>query len=391
MIRTAETSRNIEELAQLYQYAERTGFKRLMEVSEERAYSLGFHHADIERKYDNPLRKNLWPFSDAKKHGAIPAHGGLAKFAPGTTKKPVRVSASSYKGYKIARTEDGEWFSTLDPDSWYETSAQVKRAIDSYIKGRSNPSKFDRCVKEVQARGGAANAYAVCTAARTRNPVTLVPLGLYDVQTLDTVGKGIYKGLKRSKRGNPGEISDSESVERSYELFHGRPAGETIYEDKDMYLGPAKMWSVGDLIKIKLRAPNGDIVTLKDFESPDGSACHLTANRGGTQLYVRKGDQRVDLEEFDIGAPYHDKEDLGEVLMIWYFTTKDHLGSEGGEANYYHRLGEEHAIRPVKTSYEFGKIKTRRVPRPRLAYDTRNVELEFIGGEYIVEVEGIRN
>ena len=35
-----------------------------------------------------------------------------------------------------------------------------------------NPAKFDRCVKEVQRRGGGAvNAYAVCTAAGTRNPV----------------------------------------------------------------------------------------------------------------------------------------------------------------------------------------------------------------------------
>ena len=34
-----------------------------------------------------------------------------------------------------------------------------------------NPAKFDRCVKEVQKRGGGAvNAYAVCTAAGTRNP-----------------------------------------------------------------------------------------------------------------------------------------------------------------------------------------------------------------------------
>lgn len=34
---------------------------------------------------------------------------------------------------------------------------------------QSNPSKFDRCVEAVQAKGGAANAYAVCTAAGTRN------------------------------------------------------------------------------------------------------------------------------------------------------------------------------------------------------------------------------
>lgn len=33
-----------------------------------------------------------------------------------------------------------------------------------------NPAKYDRCVKDVQARGGDVNAYAVCTAAGLRNP-----------------------------------------------------------------------------------------------------------------------------------------------------------------------------------------------------------------------------
>ena len=33
-----------------------------------------------------------------------------------------------------------------------------------------NPAKFDRCVREVEAKGGDVNAYAVCTAAGTRNP-----------------------------------------------------------------------------------------------------------------------------------------------------------------------------------------------------------------------------
>src|SRR5579883_562188 len=33
-----------------------------------------------------------------------------------------------------------------------------------------NPAKFDRCVKEVKAKGRPGNAYAICTAAGTRNP-----------------------------------------------------------------------------------------------------------------------------------------------------------------------------------------------------------------------------
>lgn len=41
----------------------------------------------------------------------------------------------------------------------------------AYWKGQQkNPAKFERCVRDVEARGEDVNAYAVCTAAGTRNP-----------------------------------------------------------------------------------------------------------------------------------------------------------------------------------------------------------------------------
>lgn len=51
------------------------------------------------------------------------------------------------------------------------TLNEILQGNPSLRKARtSNPSKFDRCVKEVQAKGGAVSPYAVCTAAGTRNP-----------------------------------------------------------------------------------------------------------------------------------------------------------------------------------------------------------------------------
>ena len=120
----------------------------------------------------NPSKKNIWPFGPSAQQLARatrPASGGIAAHS----KKRGTVASGSvgkYKGFDVRQTPDGQFYSSLDRDSWYDSAAQVKRAIDSYLKGRGNPAKFDRCVKEVQAKGGAANAYAVCTAAGARNP-----------------------------------------------------------------------------------------------------------------------------------------------------------------------------------------------------------------------------
>jgi len=51
------------------------------------------------------------------------------------------AAKGSYRGYKLYRTPDGEYFSSLDPDSWYDTAAQARRAIDDFKKGRGNPCR----------------------------------------------------------------------------------------------------------------------------------------------------------------------------------------------------------------------------------------------------------
>jgi hypothetical protein len=84
-------------------------------------------------------------------------------------------------------------------------------------------------------------------------------------------------------------------------------------------------------------------------------------------LYVEGGDQAVDLEEFGIETR-HEYEVLGDVAVVEYFTTKDHLGSEGGTAIYRHKFED---------------------PLPELQYDTMNKRLLFSGGGYIILPEGI--
>lgn len=252
-----------------------------------------------------------------------------------------------------------------------------------------NPAKFDRCVKAVKKRGSAVDPYAVCTAAGTRNPLALSSLA--SLPGVSSLGK---KAQRFAKTGKLNPRNPEVAAIQGYEMFHGRAPQETVTVEYDLHYH-AHLWAIGDLVKLAVENDNGRKVDLSRFEDRQGNVCLLCGNEPieidgkpvATQLYLRGGDQRVSLDDFDIGEPYHDVEYLGEVIKIWYYTTKDHLGDQGGEATYHHKTGEERRYRDK----EFGVVRGRKVPRPRLVYDVLNEQLQFAGGEYTIEVEGIRN
>jgi hypothetical protein len=75
----------------------------------------------------------------------------------------------------------------------------------------------------------------------------------------------------------------------------------------------------------------------------------------------------------------HEVETLGKVVELAYFTTKDHLGDEGGTAIYFHVAGETN---------ENGKRKMAGWA-PDLIYHTIDERLEFSGGSYTIRAEGV--
>jgi hypothetical protein len=221
----------------------------------------------------------------------------------------------------------------------------------------SNPSKLDRCVKAVKKRGGAMSPYAVCTAAGTRGNRGKCVIG------------NPVPGRSKHRAKNP-----PEEAARLFEEFHGYPATEFIEVDEELHYH-SNLTGLGALTKLVIKVPReqgGGSVTLKKFKGPDGETI-LCSNEDGTQLYLRGGDQSVPLEEFGLEAPFKDAEYLGVLKRLDYFTVKTHLGKEGGEAVYYHAVGEENGV------------------MPRVKYDTLNDRIEFIGGDYHIEPEGIRN
>jgi hypothetical protein len=254
-----------------------------------------------------------------------------------------RVKAKAKKAAAIGK-KSGAWDhmpSEAAIQRAYEQGAQTaSEALEMAGARLMNPAKWERCVKDVQKRGGA-NAYAVCSPLRKR------------------------------KSKNPA----LEAIE-GYEAFHGQQPDEFVTVSRQVHFHK-HLSGAGKLKKLVVLPVAGKRrVVLSGF----GGAL-LAFNEQRSQLFIEGGDQTVDLTVFGITERPHELETLGSVKAIEYFTTKDHLGDEGGTATYVHRF---------RTTNENGQHVTIRIARyPDLIYRTLDKQLEFSGGSYTILPEGI--
>jgi hypothetical protein len=217
---------------------------------------------------------------------------------------------------------------------------------------------------------------------RKFNPLPLVAAEALETQALTpyqkkaaAAGKQFQKriGLKlnKGKRKNPSRRNPLEQSSEVYEGFHGRPSEKTVEITTRMH-EHVYVAGLGELVSLCVNPLNGGRqVKISGFETKSGKPAFLTSNEKRTQLYIDGGDQRVNLADFGIKSPIHESECLGELAAIEYYTVKDHLGSEGGEAVYNHKFSKRCL--------------------PLVNYDTRNGLLSISGGKYTIEDEGITN
>ena len=174
-------------------------------------------------------------------------------------------------------------------------------------------------------------------------------------------------GRKRARKGNPSDAAAAVGEE-----FHGRPSEEVVLVTEKIHYHE-HLAALGELRTLVVQARDGGKVTLSRFKK-----AILCCNEAKTQMFIRGGDQAVDLEAFGIRT-VHEVETLGRVVELAYFTTKDHLGDEGGTALYFHVSGETN---------ENGKRKMAGWG-PDLIYHTVDERLEFSGGSYTIRAEGV--
>lgn len=237
---------------------------------------------------------------------------------------------------------------------------------------KKNPAKFERCVKSVKKSGSGANPYAVCTAAtEVRNQPFRDPALRGEVAgPFPPKGKG-----KRKTKSNPAE-GEYEAAAQASEEFHGTKPHEEFTFRTTLFEHDV-LGDCGELVKLEIiPATGGPVVDVKKFkgarlcQSPKGSL---------PQLYIEGGDQSVPLSEFGIDEP-HEKEVLGKLKFITYYTVKHHLGKDGGEANFRHKFNDGEV-----------RVGTNPKNRPTVTYDVLNKLLGIWGGEYKILPEGIDN
>ncbi len=235
------------------------------------------------------------------------------------------------------------------------------------LSERGNPkaqSAFDRCVAEVSKKGGAYDPRAVCAAAGRKK------YGRAEMTRRAVAGK------KRAARNPRNPLDTSQAA---YEGFHGEPSkGGTTVQEKSHY--HTHVWELGKLTLMRIALPSDrrepglkNTVDL-EFDYEGKNPARLTGNEERNQLFIDGGDQAVDVEVFGIDKDsLHEKEFLGWLKEVWYFTDKKHLGKDGGVAVYKHKLGEEG-----------GEL-------PGVVYRVIDKRLEIVGGSYTIPDEGVRN
>jgi hypothetical protein len=171
------------------------------------------------------------------------------------------------------------------------------------------------------------------------------------------------------KRRNPAAAADD-----GYKEFHGHDSKEWVTVKREVHTHDY-LSGAGELRVLKVDGVDGWRHTIGGLKG-----AILAFNEDKNQLFVEGGDQFIDLKTFHISKP-HEVETLGKVTALDYFTTKTHLGKEGGTAVYAHKL---------RTTNENGRHVVVTIARyPDLIYEVLNRQLRFSGGSYEIRAEGI--
>lgn len=179
----------------------------------------------------------------------------------------------------------------------------------------------------------------------------------------------------RKAHRNPSALStlstDSEEYSQAKqiaELFHGRPVKEEITLTEQIREHDW-LWRIGPLVKLKIRTLTKRSATLPFHQTEEGMV-HLFCSPDGKQLYLRGGDQELDLKALDMGEGtewYRDHMLIGEAKEITYRDKKKFHKFK--LVDYFHKLGEVTKKKPM------------------LAYNALAKRLEILGGQYKVETD----
>ena len=302
-------------------------------------------------------------------------------------------------------------------DAEYFASQMASEGIDvSLVKDnpRGTRGNFERCVEAVSSRGGAYDPRAVCAVQERKeigqreltrravagkrraargNPGYDVQMAGLPVAWFPTKARADRYARQLESAGNRGSVkvvkkNPADLAAEAYEKFHGQPPSEFV-EVTERIHHHANLFSVGNLESLTIRTiDKTSEVKLSGFKGAILAAneqAFKELSRTGhsrAQLFVKGGDQSVNLEDFGIDPDKaHETETLGKAIDVDYETNKVHLGDEGGEAVYHHKFR--------RTREGDAEVKVRWARYPDVIYRVLDERLEFSGGSYELIAEGI--
>lgn len=237
------------------------------------------------------------------------------------------------------------------------------------MRPKKNPPKFDRCVKAVKKSKSAKSAYAICTAAGTRNPVTgaMVSTALSHSAAGRKATKALAKMFSRARNPQGQE-------EAMFEMFHGMPPNEIIEIVERVHVH-TNLWTAGTLTSMIVESEGGrrfNLVAPDPDRAAKSQIVYVTVNEDGNQIYFRGGDQKIPktlLEKYGFKADdFRDHMIIGAVLELTYRTKKSFEKNGEEFVDFYHELGKEHSKGIV----------------PMLVYKPRDPSMALYGGRYKV-------
>ena len=276
----------------------------------------------------------------------------------------------------------------------------VQRDSPEFQKGwRAGNAAMKRMLNRKEGGGGLFDTGARAKAyARSQGPVSLQQF--IDLEAGHHAGsRSAWDSHPSVHKSNPdGGTPDDTGIDSSidtteadalFHSFHGEPSDELIDVEEEIEI-PDSLAVLGQLVEIKVELESGGKEIALEFQAPldaeenpgtsrrqnhpDSDIALLCSSPDGKQLYIRGGDQSLDLDALKMGPGtkwYRDSMVIGTITEITYRTQK-HF-DQFRTIDYYHKLGEKTKVEPL------------------LTYDVKNELLSIAGGQYEVKPEGIVN
>jgi len=320
-------------------------------------------------------RRNMWPFGTNEPLGPVVYHGKRTRAAVGGSARAARfVSAKAAAKAERESESQRRGRKLSDPNlesklkSWYAKGGN----LNEFLQANPGAREWFQQRNVGEGKYGIGDERGVpISGFPTQSEAFAEARSMAGAgQRVEVVWKG-KNGKYQSRWFGKSRRNPSAAAADVYEEFHGTPSSEIVEVTKKVHYHE-HLAALGKLEALVVNCVDGKARRLVGFKG-----AKLCSNERKNQLFVEGGDQALDPAEYGFKNWPHELNTLGLVTRLEYFTTKTHLGSEGGTAIYFHEPGKR----------ERGQ-KDAGVG-PDLIYDAPNEALLFSGGTYLIKREGI--